>query len=102
MYALIESQVNNIMKVMLVDDQTGEVYYGGLVPGPKWVGLIVQLIASIVFLSVALFFGLYLWNYGLAPVFPNIVAPISPSNPSQSGNAYVQLTLTLFALMMFL
>lgn len=101
-YALIESQVNNIMKVLLVDDQTGQVNYGGLIPGPKWVGLVVQLVASIIFLSIALFFGLYLWNYGLAPVFPNVIAPISPNNPSQAGSAYVQLTLTLFALMLFL
>lgn len=101
-YSLIETQINNILRVVLVDDYTGEIKYGSMIPGPKWVAPVVSVLTSMVFLLIVLTFGVFLWNKGLHPVFPNIVAPIDGNNPIQSSSPGVQLVLTLFALMLFL
>lgn len=101
-YTLIEDQVSNIVRIILEDEDTGELKFGSFIKGPKWVKPAISIITAFVFLFIALFFGLYLWNYGLAPVFPSLVAKIDPvSRPDQAGNPYVQLFLTLIALMMF-
>ena len=101
-YSLIESQVNNILRIVLVDDYTGEVHYGAIIPGPKWVAPVVSFLTSVVFLLIVLTFGVFLWNKGLHPVFPNIVAQINGNNPAQASSEGMQLVLTLFALMLFL
>jgi len=101
-YKLIEEQVNNILRWRLEDDLTGQIQYNQWISGPKVVKPIIQLIATFIFLFVVLFFGLYLWNYGLHPAFPGVVAKIDPLNPAQAANPYTQLILTLLALMMFM
>lgn len=101
-YSLIESQVNNILRIMLVDDYTGEINYGTMIPGPKWVAPVVSILTSVVFLMIVLTFGVFLWNKGLHPVFPNVVAVIDSKNPLQASSEGMQLVLTLFALMLFL
>lgn len=99
-YNMIESQINNLLRFKLEDDWSGEIKYNKWISGPKAVKPFVQAITTLIFLAVILTFGLYLWNTGLVPVFPGIVAPIDPTNPSQAANPYVQLILTLLALMM--
>jgi hypothetical protein len=101
-YKLIEDQVNILLRFVLEDEYTGQIQYGKWISGPKWVKPFIHLITTLVFLFVVLFFGLYLWNFGLHPVFPGVVAKIDPMNPVQSSNPYSQLVLTLVALMMFL
>lgn len=101
-YALIENQVNNILRILLVDDYTGEIKYGSFIPGPKWVAPVVSILTSLLFLFVVLTFGVFLWNKGLHPLFPNVVAVIDGKNPNQANTEWVQLVLTLFALMLFL
>ena len=101
-YTLIEGQINNILRILLVDDYTGEIQYGSWIPGPKWVSFVVSLITLFVFLAITLVFGVFLWNKGLHPVFPNVVAAIDHNNPLQASSEWVQLVLTLFALMLFL
>jgi hypothetical protein len=100
-YVLIETQVNNLLRLMMEDDYTGQIQYGPLIKGPKWVQPIVSLITTLVFLGIALTFGIYLWNYGIQPVFPGIVAKIDGANPAQASSVYLQLVITLIALMMF-
>ena len=99
-YNLIEDQVNILLRFVLEDDMTGQIQYGRWIRGPKWVKPAVQLITTIVFIGIILSFGLFLWNYGLHPVFPGVVARIDPSNSAQAANPYTQLVLTLLALMM--
>ena len=98
-YNLIENQVNSILRLLLEDNQTGQVDYSW-VGGPKWIQPIVTLITSVLFLTVLLSFGLYLWNFGLVPVFPGLVAPISSTNTAQAANPFIQLVITFIALMM--
>ena len=99
-YNMIEDQVNILLRIVLEDDQTGQINYGSWLSGPKWVKPLVTLITTVIFLLVIMSFGLYLWNYGLVPVFPGIVARIDASNPSQASNPFVQLVVTFLALMM--
>ena len=100
-YKLIEEQVNILLRFLLEDEKTGQVHYPAWLPGGKYIKPVVQLLTILVFLAVVLIFGVYLWNYGLQPAFPGIVARLDPMNPSQASNAYTQLVLTLIALMMF-
>lgn len=101
-YKLIEEQVNILLRFVLEDDRTGQIQYGQWIKGPKWVKPAVQLLTTLVFLAVVLFFGLYLWNFGLQPAFPGLVAKIDSSNPAQAANPYTQLVLTLLAMMMIM
>ncbi len=101
-YNLIENQVNILLRFVMEDDMTGQVNYGAWIKGPKEIQLAVQVITTLVFIFIALFFGLYLWNYGLQPAFPGLVARIDGSNPAQATNPYSQLILTLLAIMMFM
>ncbi len=98
-YNLIESQVNTILRLVLEDDRTGQIDYGWL-GGAKYIQPLVMFITSVIFLFIILNFGLYLWNFGLAPVFPGLVAPISAANPSQASNPLIQLVITFMALML--
>lgn len=98
-YSLIEQQINVLLGFIVQDDPMGEVQYLGWVRGP-WAKPIITIITTLIYLLVVLAFGLYLWNYGLVPVFPNVIAAINPSNPAQATNPYSQLILTLLAIMM--
>jgi hypothetical protein len=90
LYTLIEQQVNNFLRLVFEDD-SGNVEYGGIIPGAKWVAPVIQFIAILVFLFIILFVGQYLWNKGLVPAF-SFVQEIEDSQ---------QMLLTLFALIMF-
>lgn len=99
-YKLIEEQVNILLRFVLEDERTGQIQYGQWIKGPKWVKPAVQLITTLIFLAIVLFFGVYLWNFGLQPVFPGVVAKINPADPNQAANPYTQLILSLLAMMM--
>jgi hypothetical protein len=98
-YTMIENQVNTLLEFTMVDD-SGNLQFSSLIPNPKWIKPIVQIITAVIYLAIVLFFGLYLWNFGLQPVFPGIIAKIDPANPAQAANPYTQLILTLLAIMM--
>lgn len=95
LYSLIEDQVNIILRLIFEDDN-GEVAGDS---APKYLFLALKLISALFFLLVVLLAGLYLWNYGIAAVFP-IVDAIGEPKPAQLDNPYMQLVITLLALMM--
>jgi len=101
-YTLIENQVNALLRVRMEDDFTGEINYGPWIKGPKWVQPFVTGITIIIFIIIFMIFGLALWNYGIQPVLPGIVAKIDGANPAQAASPYVQLMITLLAFMMFM
>lgn len=102
-YKIIENQVNIILRFVLSEDDKGELQYGSWVSGPRWVQLFVQVLTLLLFLTIVSIFGVYLWNNGISAVFPNVVQPLGvpPSEIKQRDNPYLQLIITLFALMMF-
>jgi len=95
---MIENQVNNLLRIKMEDDVTGTISYGPYLRGPKWVKPFVQILSALIAIGILLFFGQYLWNKGLVPVMPNILAPIDGSSPMQQEPLY-QLILTLLALL---
>lgn len=99
LYKLIEEQVNILLRFIMEDDR-GQIQYGKWIQGPKWVKPFIQFVTTIIFLLIILAFGLYLWNYGLHPVMPGLIARIDSNNPLQARNPYAQLVLTLLALML--
>ena len=101
-YKMIEEQVNNLLRFQLEDDLTGRIQYNQWISGPKVIKPIIQLLTTLLFLAVVLFFGVYLWNNGLQPVFPNVIAKLNPADPNQASSPYTQLLLTLMALMMII
>jgi len=102
LYQLIQDQVDNIVRVLSKEDVQGNVYYPAWLGGNKYVKPVIQILSLLIFIFVALFFGVYLWNNGLQPVLPGVVAKIDPANMAQSSSPSVQMLLTLLALMVFL
>ena len=98
-FTLIEEQVNNIVRILLEDQETGELMFGSWLPTPSYIQPLVSAVAIVLFLGLILVFGVYLWNKGLHPAFPGIVAKLDASNPNQSGSPYTQLLITLLAIM---
>lgn len=101
-YQLIQDQVDNIVRILSKEDVQGNVYYPAWLGGNKYVKPVIQVLSLLLFILVVLFFGVQLWNYGLQPVLPGVVAKIDPSNLGQDSNPMVQMLLTLLALMVFL
>jgi hypothetical protein len=101
-YALIEEQVNNILRMILEDDETGQIKWNGIISGPTRIRPFITFVSFFVFLALILTVGVFFWNKGLQPVFPGIVAKIDSNNPAQAPSEYVQLVTTLFAIMMFM
>jgi hypothetical protein len=98
LYNLIENQVNIVLRILMEDNETGQIQYGAWISGPKWVKPIIALITTIVFLVILLIFGLFLWNNGLHRVMPNVFAEINDNNSYE--NKYTQIVITLLALML--
>lgn len=88
-YALIEDQVASMVLNMNVNSVLG-----------LSLGTFVKAVTTVIYVGVLLVFGVYLWNHGLQPLFPGLVAKINNSDPNQMANEYGQLLLTLIALMM--
>jgi len=100
-YQLIETQINSLLQFILQDAHTGEIQFNQWIRGPALFRSIVQFISIVVFIILALMFGVYLWNFGIVPVLPGLAAPITSADPAQAANPYVQLIVSLIALMMF-
>ena len=58
-----------------------------------------QLAALFMYLILILAFGKYLWNQGLHIAFPGVVAHIGPGSKQQLANPYLQLLVSLFAIL---
>jgi len=98
---MIETQVNILLRFVLEDDR-GNITYGPYIKGPKMIKPIIQFIALVIYLMVVMFFGLYLWNQGLHVAFPGVVMQLGTTTYRQLPNPYVQLLVTLVAMMFIL
>lgn len=99
LYNLFEKYVNLLIKLFLeffyTDEEKASKKFG-----PMLIQFVVQLITLVFFTAVVLYYGVFLWNRGLQPAFPGVVAKLSPSDPNQLGNTYSQLVLTMLAVIM--
>ena len=68
---------------------------------PKYIRIIVNLLASIIYLMLFSMLGLYLWNQGIHVMAPNVVKSFGSKQYKQHKNEYFQLFVTLLAIMMF-
>ncbi len=91
LYNFIESQIDSLF--------TGQVG-GGLYDqiGNEAVRILVSVLTIIVMLLLVLFFGVLLWNQGLASVLP--IKAIGTGSVKQLDNDYIQLIVTLLAISM--
>ena len=101
LYGIIEDQVNNILRFFMEDPFSGNVAYNALIPGPAYIKPVIQGIAILLYLVILLVAGLFLWNQGLHVAFPNVVAAFG-DQPIRVYNSYVQLIISLVAIMMIL
>jgi hypothetical protein len=97
LYNLIEGQVNTLLRFFMETDE-GQIRYTDLLSGPKQIKAFIAIISAVVFGMITILFGLYLWNQGLHPVFPNVIAPIGKESYPQSENPFFQLIVTLVSL----
>lgn len=97
-YAIIESQVNNILRLNM-EDENGVVQYGTLIPAPKYIQPFISLLTALIIVILVSIFGLFLWNQGLHATMPNVFAEIATGQPGQAQKPFVQLLITLLALM---
>ena len=73
-YNIIEGQVNNILR-MAMEGEEGQVdwdFWSQYI-APKYIRIIVNLLASIIYLMLFSMLGLYLWNQGIHVMAPNVV-----------------------------
>jgi hypothetical protein len=101
LYDMILEQSNILLRFFLEDD-SGQVNYGPLIKGPKWVKPILYVMSIFIYLSILMVFGKYLWNQGLQVAFPGVVAHIGQGVSQQLPNPYQQLMVTMVALMFIL
>lgn len=64
----------------------------------KWGIPVVNILGALLYLVVFATVGVYLWDQGLAPVFPGIVRPLAKKH-AMLARPRLQLLVTLFALM---
>lgn len=106
LYNLIEDQILNLVAAVSVVNPNDEVIFLGfnIKAQRPLVNFVIKLISALIYLGLALYFGVMLWNQGLAAVMPNIVSAIGAPGVvvPQLPNEYTQLVVTLFALMFIL
>ena len=91
LYKLIESQIDQMLQVIMRDSQ-GNIQWGKYgISTPVYVQYVINLLTTLIFTIVLMTLGLYLWNEGLRKGMPSVFARI---------DSYYQLFITLFALMM--
>ena len=100
LYTLLENYVNLLLALFFEKDRYGRIQYTKQIPGPDAFKLVAEGLTLLIFVGFVLAFGLFMWNFGLAPVFPNVIQRIDEGMPGQASNPYVQLSLTLLALSM--
>lgn len=95
-YNIIEGQVNNILRITM-EGEDGQVEWDfwSQYIDPKYIRVIVSLIASIIYLMLFSMLGIYLWNQGIHVMAPNVVKAFgnqqfkrqndSPSYPNIRG-----------------
>lgn len=105
LYNFIESQVNNMLQ-SLMTDESGRIQFNAIISTPASIRPWIAALTTVLFVMVMFIFGIFIWNKGLATVFPGVVAPIEGASMGQMNqygqmnNKYVQLLLTLVALNM--
>ena len=101
LYDFIYNQVTHIVR-MLMEDADGTIRYTDFIPDERWLGPIITIISAMIFIFIALVFGVFLWNQGLVPAFPRVFAKLSSSSPGQYRQPYVQFLITFFALQLLI
>ena len=101
-YNIIEGQVNNILRMTMEGDE-GQVDWNfwGQYIAPKNIRIMVNILASIVYLMLFSMLGIYVWNQGIHVMAPNVVKSFGSKQYKQDKNEYFQLFVTLLAIMMF-
>lgn len=99
-YNIIYEQVMSMIRFN-IEKEDGSIDYSYIIPDQRWVKPIVHVISSLIFIFIALIFGVVLWNKGLAPVFPGIIVKMD-GRKGQQKSQYAQFVLTFFALSMLI
>lgn len=106
LYNLIESQILNLVAAVSVVNNNDEVIFLGINMKARRpiVNFLIKFTSALIYLGLALYFGVMLWNQGLAAVMPNVISAIGTPGlvVPQLRNDYMQLVVTLFALMFIL
>ena len=96
LYNIIYEQVMSMIRFN-IEKEDGTNDYSYIIPDERWIKPIVHVISSLLFILIALIFGVFLWNKGLVPVFPDVIAKID-GRKGQQKTPYTQFILTFFAL----
>ena len=99
LFALIQTQVDNLFKFNVQSDQG--LVLPAWIPHQMYLRPLINIISAVFFILIVLMFGKFLWNQGLAPVF-NVISPIGEFDRRPQYSAFMQLIVTLLALMMIL
>jgi hypothetical protein len=100
LYNFIESQVNNMLQ-SLMTDESGRIQFNSIISTPAAIRPWIATLTTILFVMIMFIFGIFIWNQGLATVFPGVVARIEGNGANgQVNNKYIQLLITLVALNM--
>jgi hypothetical protein len=103
LYNILLKQINNVLRFIPIGNQLDN--YGFPIKGTlsDWAHTLAQIIAAVLMLVLAFFFGEILFNRGLVAIMPNVLAPIGQSvAPVQFRNHLLQLFVTLLAFNMIL
>jgi len=102
LFDMIKTQITSLARILFEDPygNTKDVVIMGYVVPYKWMSFLINALSAVTYLIILIFFGLFLWNRGLQPVFPNFVEPIGASPYAQVEHEGVQLFLTLLAIFM--
>jgi hypothetical protein len=102
MYNFIETQINELLKLALINDR-GEFDAGKMSAfiGPQSIPLIIAVLTSLVYLMILSVVGIYLWNHGIHAMAPNVISSFGNQLVSQNPNQFIQLFTTLLAMVMF-
>lgn len=103
LYSIIENQINIILRMFFSNDQ-GQIQQDMLEQyiKPKSLRLVINVLAAFVYLVLLLIAGTYLYNQGLHVMAPSVLAPLGRGKVyQQTNNQYLQLLISLLALMMF-
>lgn len=101
-YSIIEGQINNILRIVMEGDE-GQVdwdFWSQYI-APKYIRVLVNLLASIIYLMIFSVLGIYLWNQGLHVMAPSVLKPFGNKSYKQDKNEFFQLFVTLLALMLY-
>lgn len=99
-YNIIYEQTMSLVRFN-IEKEDGTIDYSYIIPDQRWIKPIVHIISSLLYVLFALIFGVFLWNKGLEPVFPGLIAKMD-GGKGQQKSPYTQFVLTFFAIGMLI